>query len=139
MTADNPAQQERLREVEPLISDRMGVLAETIAMENLGDHEGALTLVNSDRGKNTMDRIRGILRLMGDDEQRLLWIRQRQYTKDAGRSTALLYTLWRRARRARSSSCSFFGVSRRSSRSSICAPAHARSSMAASGFPSSNT
>jgi CHASE3 domain sensor protein len=103
MTADNPAQQERLREVEPLISDRMGVLAETIAMENLGDHEGALTLVNSDRGKNTMDRIRGILRLMGDDEQRLLWIRQRQYTKDAGRSTALLYTLL-----AASAACALF-------------------------------
>jgi CHASE3 domain sensor protein len=93
MTADNPAQQERLTQVEPLIRDRMGVLAETIAMENRGDHEGALALVNSDRGKSTMDKIRAVLKLMSDDEHRLLWIRQRQFTKDAARSTALLYTL----------------------------------------------
>lgn len=93
LTADNPAQQERLTEAEPLIRDRLDVLAETIALENRGDHEGALALVNSDRGKNTMDKIRAILRVMGDDEHRLLWIRQRQFTKEAGRSTALLYTL----------------------------------------------
>ena len=93
LTADNPAQQERLNEVEPLITNRLGVLAETIALENRGEHDAALAVVNTDRGKNTMDKIRGVLRLMGDDEQRLLWIRQRQFTKEAGRSATLLYTL----------------------------------------------
>jgi CHASE3 domain sensor protein len=93
LTADNPAQQERLAEVEPLIAERLAFLAETIDLENRGDHDGALAIVNSDRGKNAMDKVRSILRLMSDDQHRLLWMRQRQFTKEAGRSTALLYTL----------------------------------------------
>lgn len=94
LTADNPDQQQRLSELEPLIADRLAVLNETVAMENRGEHDAALALVNSDRGRNTMDKIRGILRVMGDDEHRLLWIRQRDFTKTAARSTTLLYTLF---------------------------------------------
>ena len=94
LTADNRDQQQRLDEVEPLIAERLRVLAETVALERGGDHDAALALVNSDRGKNTMDRIRGILRVMGDDEHRLLWIRQRDFSNAAARSTTLLYTLF---------------------------------------------
>ena len=93
LTADNPEQQRRLDEVEPLIKERLAVLEETVALERRGEHDAALALVNSDRGKNTMDRIRGLLREMGDDEQRLLWLRQRHLSVQAGRSTALLFTL----------------------------------------------
>jgi CHASE3 domain sensor protein len=93
LTGDNPEQQRRLDEIDPLVKDRLAVLEETIALERRGEHEGALALVNSDRGKNTMDKIRGLLREMGDDEQRLLWIRQRHLSKQAGRSTSLLMML----------------------------------------------
>ena len=93
LTADNSAQQERLNRLAPLIDDRLAVLAETIALENRGERDAALSLVNSDRGKNTMDKIRGVLREMADDEHRLLWIRQHQLSKQAGRSTTLLFVL----------------------------------------------
>jgi CHASE3 domain sensor protein len=93
LTADNAAQQARLDQLAPLIDDRLAVLAETIALENRGERDAALQLVNSDRGKNTMDKIRGVLREMADDEHRLLWIRQDQLSKQAGRSTNLLFLL----------------------------------------------
>ena len=93
LTGDNPEQQRRLDQIDPLVRDRLAVLEETIALERRGEHDAALALVNSDRGKNTMDKIRGLLREMGDDEQRLLWIRQRHLSKQAGRSTSLLMML----------------------------------------------
>ncbi len=90
LTRDNPEQQQRLDEVEPLIRERLGLLAETIALERGGDHDGALALVTSGRGKHVMDKIRGVLRVMADEEQRLLWLRQQQLKKEAGRTTLLL-------------------------------------------------
>lgn len=93
LTADNPSQQQRLDELQPLIRDRLALLAETVARERGGEHEAALELVNSDRGKNTMDKIRGILRVMDDEEHRLLWMRQREASKQARRNTGLLFTV----------------------------------------------
>jgi CHASE3 domain sensor protein len=93
LTADNAYQQQRLEEAAPLIRERLELLAETIERERHGDHEGALRLVNSDRGKERMDKIRGVLRLMSDEEQRLLWIRQQRLAKETGRSTVLLASL----------------------------------------------
>ena len=93
LTADNPAQQQRLDELQPLIRDRLALLAETVALERGGEHDAALEMVNSDRGKNTMDKIRGILRVMDDEEHRLLWMRQREASKQAGRNTGLLFAV----------------------------------------------
>jgi hypothetical protein len=64
-----------------------------VAEERNGNHEAALALVNSDRGKNTMDRIRALLRVTADEEQNLLWTRQRQATLQPGRATTLLLGL----------------------------------------------
>lgn len=93
LTADNPAQQQRLDELQPLIRERLALLDETIALARRGEHDAALQLVNSDRGKNTMDKVRGLLRVMDDEEHRLLWLRQQQATKQAGRNTVLLVAL----------------------------------------------
>jgi CHASE3 domain sensor protein len=93
LTADNASQQERLREIQPLVRERLDLLAQTIAREREGEHQGALDLVNSGRGKFLMDKIRGVLRVMADEEHRLLWIRQRELSKQAGRSTLLLRLL----------------------------------------------
>ena len=93
MTADNDWQQQRLRELDPLIAERMALLAQTIESERQGEHDAALALVNSDRGKFVMDKIRGVLRIMNDEEHRLLWIRQQQLAKQAGRSTMVLWAL----------------------------------------------
>lgn len=93
LTRDNPEQQQRLDEVEPLIRERLALLAETIALERGGDHDGALALVTSGRGKHVMDKIRGMLGVISNDEQRLLWLRQRQLKSEATQSTLLLVAL----------------------------------------------
>ena len=94
LTADNPAQQQRLDEMQPLIRERLALLDETIALQRRGEHDAALILVNSDRGKNMMDKVRGLLRVMDDDEHRLLWLHQREVSKQAGRNTLLLLTVF---------------------------------------------
>ena len=93
LTADNADQQKRLDVVGPLIKERLAIIEETIALERRGEHDAALTVVNTDRGKNTMDKIRGVLREMGDDEHRLLWLRQRHLSEQARQSTTLLFVL----------------------------------------------
>lgn len=93
LTLDNASQQQRLTEVEPLIRERLELLARTVASERSGDHEGAIALVNSGRGKFVMDKIRGVLRVMGDEEHRLLWIRQQAFSKHARRNTVLLWLM----------------------------------------------
>ncbi len=93
LTADNDYQQQRLRDLDPLITERLGILADTIASERKSDHEGALALVNSDRGKYVMDKIRGVLRLMGAEEERLLRVRQQELGKQATHSKRVLWLL----------------------------------------------
>ena len=93
LTADNPTQQQNLEQLQPLIRERLVLLDETIALERRGEHDAALQLVNSDRGKNTMDKARGILRVMGDEEHRLMWLRRHAAAKQARRNTALLFAV----------------------------------------------
>ena len=93
LTIDNPGQQQRLTELQPLVRERLGLLAETVAKEKGGDHEAAVDLVNAGRGKFVMDKIRGVLRVMAAEEDHLLWARQQQLSKDATRSTVVLWTL----------------------------------------------
>ena len=93
LTADNPSQQQRLEELQPLIRERLGLIDETIALERRGEHDAALEIVNSDRGKNSMDRIRGLVRVMGDEAQRLLWLRRQEASRQADRTSLLLFAL----------------------------------------------
>lgn len=93
LTADNPAQQQRLSELEPLVHDRLNVLADTIAQEKRGEHDAAIDAVNSGRGKYLMDKIRGVLRLMGNEEARLLSLRQEQLANDAERQSLVMPVL----------------------------------------------
>ncbi|MDQ6861677.1 MAG: CHASE3 domain-containing protein [Verrucomicrobiota bacterium] len=94
LTRDNASQQQRLDEATPLVRERLNILAETIDHERRGEHDVALSLVNSDRGKALMDKARGVLRLMADEEHRLLWLRQRDLTQHTGRRTRLLLVLF---------------------------------------------
>lgn len=93
LTADNQWQQERLAQVDPLVAERLKLLDETVALESRGEHAAALELVNSDRGKNVMDKIRSVLRVISEEEQRLLWVRQQQLSKESRGSTLLLRLL----------------------------------------------
>lgn len=93
LTFDNESQQERLDRLQPLVRERLALLARSIELERKGEHDAAVSLVNDDAAKAVMDKIRGLLRLMDDDEHRLLWIRQQDLQKQAARSTTLLWAL----------------------------------------------
>lgn len=93
LTADNDWQQQRIAQIEPLVTERLSLLDETIALETRGEHDAALELVKSDRGKNVMDKIRSIVRVISEEEQRLLWVRQQQLSKESRGSTLLLRLL----------------------------------------------
>ena len=76
MATDNPRQQARIDMLQPLVAERLGELRETIALRRSGDAVGALAIVQSDRGKSAMDRIRTIVSEMQGEERVLLARRQ---------------------------------------------------------------
>ena len=90
LTSDNPDQQQRLDELQPLVRERLALLDETVTLGKRGEFDAALEMVNSDRGKERMDKIRGLLRVMDEDEHRLLWLRRQAASKQASRNGALL-------------------------------------------------
>ena len=93
LTDDNASQQARLKELNPLIQERLALLAYTIVDECNGSHDAALEKSNTGRGKFVMDKIRGVLRVMNDEEERLLWMRQQTLGQLASRSTLMLWSL----------------------------------------------
>jgi CHASE3 domain sensor protein len=89
LTADDPVQQKNLDRLEPLVNAKFAELAQTVALEKNSDHNGALKIVMSDFGKNTMDQIRAILRDMHDMERGLLQQREEAYQQTVWRNAEL--------------------------------------------------
>jgi PAS domain S-box-containing protein len=69
-TADNPAQQERIATLAPLVEAKLAVMAETIARVRRG--ESAARIVREDVGKRAMDSIRRLIAEAREEEFRLL-------------------------------------------------------------------
>ena len=61
LTRDNPVQQQRLNDVEPLIKSRFAVLEETIKLRNNKGFQAAQAFVASGKGRRLMDNIRQVL------------------------------------------------------------------------------
>ena len=76
LTTDNPRQQARIDMLQPLVAEKLGELRETVALRRSGDAAGALAIVQSDRGKSAMGRIRAIVSEMQGEERVLLARRQ---------------------------------------------------------------
>jgi signal transduction histidine kinase/DNA-binding response OmpR family regulator/CHASE3 domain sensor protein len=76
LTADNPQQRVRLDELEQMIKRKMDELAETVALQRVGETRKALELVRSDVGKEAMDRIRVVISQIEGAERQLLASRQ---------------------------------------------------------------
>ena len=93
LTADNPSQLASLRELEALVSARLGWMAKTIALQRSGNHADATTMVAAERGHKTMEAIRERLALMDKEESRLLAERQKLLASSATFSTGVLVTL----------------------------------------------
>ena len=89
MTSDNPVQQKNLDRLEPLVNAKFVELTQTVALEESGDHDGAIKIVMNDFGKNTMDQIRAILGDMHTIERNLLQQREEAYQQSSHKNSAL--------------------------------------------------
>ena len=72
LTVDNPAQQERIATLRPLVAAKLSELQETIDLRRGEGLEAALRVVASGKGKKVMDEIRVDLERIGGEERRLL-------------------------------------------------------------------
>ncbi|MET0499712.1 MAG: response regulator [Steroidobacteraceae bacterium] len=76
LVSDSPAQSRRLEGIQRSTNDKMRELGQTIELKRAGDDAGALAVVRTDRGKESMDRIRTLIGEMQDEERGLLIDRQ---------------------------------------------------------------
>jgi CheY-like chemotaxis protein/CHASE3 domain sensor protein len=83
LMAGNERQLDRLQLIEQIANDKFKELAETIALQRAGHAVAALDIVRSDRGKQAMDRLRGLVQAMQDEEQDLLAVHRREWEEAA--------------------------------------------------------
>jgi len=91
LLADNPDQLQRLSQIEGITNDKLQELAETIDLRRKGDAAAALAVVQSDRGKMSMDRVRTLAREMEGEERDLLAARQSDWRDAVSFSTAVAW------------------------------------------------
>lgn len=72
LTSDNPEQQDRLKEIEILIDQKLAELAKTIELKRLQQDQELMALVKSGEGKVIMDNIRTLADEMQATETELL-------------------------------------------------------------------
>jgi len=75
LTADNPAQQERLRALAPILQRKLEELAQSIQLRRTEGLDKALAIVRSDVGRELMQEIEVILTAMTEEEEQLLRVR----------------------------------------------------------------
>lgn len=91
LTTDNPAQQERLARLQPMVAERVESLERGIGVYNTAGVEGARRYVLEGRGRREMEAIRSVLGEMQDRELSLL--RNREKESRSSYNTAVL-TVW---------------------------------------------
>jgi CHASE3 domain sensor protein len=79
LTADNPEQQKNLDRLEGFLNEKFRVMAQTISLEQSGDHAGALAIVGTGNGDKSMDGIIATVQTMQDNESNYLQQRQDIY------------------------------------------------------------
>ncbi len=88
LTRDNPIQQRRLNELEPLVSAQLAVFQQTLDLQRNQGFDVALQAIRTGKGKLLMDEIRQLIGQMGDTENELL--KQRSATSEAQAQTTTL-------------------------------------------------
>src|SRR6185369_15729270 len=76
LTADNPEQRARLDELDQIIKRKLDELAQTVALQRVGETKRALEIVRSDTGQDAMERIRVVVSQIEGTERQLLASRQ---------------------------------------------------------------
>jgi CheY-like chemotaxis protein/CHASE3 domain sensor protein len=80
---NDPAQRNREATFEALAAEKMQELGETVDLRRSGKVDAALAIVLTDRGKNAMDRIRGVSDEMENAERNLIAERSAAWRKAA--------------------------------------------------------
>ena len=103
LTADNPAEQDRLRALAPILQHKLEELGRTIELRRTVNLDAAMRLVGTDAGRTYMGQIEDLLTAMAGEEQTLLterlaanesrgwWVRGLVF---AGTFIALATLLW---------------------------------------------
>jgi PAS domain S-box-containing protein len=87
LVADNARQRANLDSLEPLVATKLRELAETIDDRRTRGLAAALAIVRTNRGKQTMDRIRDVANDMRAEESRLYAGRAEQLARRTRRAT----------------------------------------------------
>ncbi|HVU15211.1 MAG TPA: CHASE3 domain-containing protein [Phototrophicaceae bacterium] len=92
LTSDNPDQQKRIDQLQPLIASKMDQLKQNIDARRSGGFDAAAQVVDSGAGKQYMDEIRSVLSDMEQEENTLLT--QRGADVDAASSGGKAVIIW---------------------------------------------
>jgi CHASE3 domain sensor protein len=79
----DPEQQKNLDRLKPLMKAKFDELAQTITLEQRGDHAAALQVIANNSGKNTMDEIRTTVRAMQEGETSLFEQQEDAYQRSS--------------------------------------------------------
>jgi methyl-accepting chemotaxis protein len=96
LTADNPNQQKRIDEAEPLIAAKLAELKQTIDARRKGNLEETTKVVRAGEGKKIMDDLRRVLEEMDREERDLLKQRAEEVetAANSAKSTIVFGTLF---------------------------------------------
>jgi CheY-like chemotaxis protein len=83
LLADEPAQRHRLDSLTALAHEKMQELTQTVDMRIAGQTDAAMQMVLTDRGKDTMDRVRSLSEEMQNEERQLVADRALEWRKAA--------------------------------------------------------
>jgi CHASE3 domain sensor protein len=83
LSQSSPELQDDLGHLESLMNAKLNELAQTVALEKNMDHAGAMKIIMSDFGKNTMDQILALLNKMHGTERALLLQREAVYQHES--------------------------------------------------------
>jgi CheY-like chemotaxis protein/CHASE3 domain sensor protein len=75
LAASNPRQQELLSQIQRFSDQKFNELEDTIVLKRAGNSEGALAVVNTDRGKIVMDRLRDVVSQFLEEDRATLAMR----------------------------------------------------------------
>ena len=75
LTAGNPRQQELLSQIQRFSDQKFNELEDTIVLKRAGNSENALAVVNTDRGKIVMDRLRDVITQFLEEDRATLAMR----------------------------------------------------------------
>jgi PAS domain S-box-containing protein len=89
LTNDNPSQQARLAKLDPLVSEKLGELDQTIQLRRTRGAEAALAIVETNAGKEAMDAARALITDFEAEENGLLRTRLAERASRSRRASQL--------------------------------------------------